>query len=464
MNTHLKNGLSCIIAGVPQLLGLLLLVAALSGCGGGGSSSGTSSRASDSSASGTSTIDTGGPYVGYNLYAPLNSTTVDLMDNYGNIVHTWDTGYHPGLSVYLLADGELLHTANAGNTSFVAGGAGGIVQLLDWDGNVTWQYQYSDTTHLQHHDLAMMPNGDILMIAWEYKSASEAVAAGRDPSLLSDGALWPDSVIEVKPSGSSGGTIVWQWHVWDHLIQDYDPSKANYGVVADHPELINLNYALNGGADWTHINAIDYDADRDQILLSVHNFSEIWVIDHSTTTAEAAGHSGGNSGKGGDLLYRWGNPQVYDAGTSADQQLFEQHDAHWIASGLPGAGDILIFNNGTGRPGGNYSSIDEIVAPLNSDGSYTLSTGSAYGPAAPVWSYTAPTPTDLYASNLSSAQRLPNGNTLICNGPDSSFLEVDSSGNNVWNYDVGAGSIFRVERYAPDYTGFSGTSLVSGGG
>ncbi len=109
----------------------------------------------------------------------------------------------------------------------------------------------------------------------------------------------------------------------------------------------------------------------DQILISVHNFSEIWVIDHSTTTAEAASHSGGNSGMGGDLLYRWGNPAAYDSGSSADQQLFVQHDAQWIGNGLPGAGNILIFNNGQGRPDGDYSSVDEIVPPVASDGSYT---------------------------------------------------------------------------------------------
>ena len=62
----------------------------------------------------------------------------------------------------------------------------------------------------------------------------------------------------------------------------------------------------------------------DQIVLSNHNLSEIWIIDHSTTTLEAASHSGGNSGKGGDLLYRWGNPQAYDQGTGADQLLNHQ--------------------------------------------------------------------------------------------------------------------------------------------
>ncbi len=235
-------------------------------------------------------------------------------------------------------------------------------------------------------------------------------------------------------------------------MQEYDSSKANYGVVADHPELIDLNYSGTGArpgvADWNHINAIDYNAEFDQIMLSVRNFSEIWVIDHSTTTAEAAGHSGGDSGKGGDLLYRWGNPQAYDAGTAADQQLFVQHDAQWIPDGYPGAGNILVFNNGSGRPDGDYSSVDEIVPPVDGDGDY-----SGYGPAAPVWRYTAAPPTDFYAQNISGAQRLPNGNTLICDGPNSYFFEVTPAGEIVWDYDHGDQAVFRVIRYEPGYPG-----------
>ncbi len=78
--------------------------------------------------------------------------------------------------------------------------------------------------------------------------------------------------------------------------------------------------------DWTHVNAVAYDADLDQILLTVRAFSEFWIIDHSTTSAEVRGHAGGRSGMGGDLLYRWGNPQAYRAGTKLDQRLFSPHD------------------------------------------------------------------------------------------------------------------------------------------
>ena len=393
----------------------------------------------------------GESFEGYNLFSSLGSTTAYLMDNDGSIVHSWATDYRPGHSMYLLENSELLHTGNVGNTTFEVGGAGGIVQTIDWDGNVTWSYEYSSTTHLQHHDVEILPNGNVLLIAWQMKTQAEAVAAGRDPSLLTDGELWPDSVIEVHPTGSTTGDIVWQWHAWDHLVQDYDATKDNYGVVADHPELIDLNYVMNGGADWNHTNSVDYSAELDQIILSVHHFGEIWVIDHGTTTAEAAG-------PGGDLLYRWGNPQTYDAGTSADQQLFVQHDAEWIEAGLPGEGNILIFNNGGGRAGGNYSSIEEIVPPVNPNGSYTLAASSDYGPEESIWTYTADTPTDFYAQNISGQQRLPNGNTLICDGPNSNFFEVTASGDTVWEYDY-TGAVFRVERYAPSYPGFDGTPL-----
>jgi hypothetical protein len=255
-----------------------------------------------------------GPFDGYTLFAPAQSTTTYLINISGEAVHTWNSAYNPRLSVYLLETGHLLRTAKMSvNPTFDAGGAGGGVEEIDWDGNVVWDFEYSNGQHCLHHDIEGLPNGNVLMIAWEYKTAAEAIAAGRDPALVTD-ALWPDHIIEVEPTGVTGGNIVWEWHVWDHLIQDHDPSKDNYGDVGDHPELIDINFG--GGVDWNHINSVDYNQELDQIILSAHAFDEIWVIDHSTTTEEAAGHTGGNSGKGGDLLYRWGNPQAYRRWTS----------------------------------------------------------------------------------------------------------------------------------------------------
>jgi hypothetical protein len=187
-------------------------------------------------------------------------------------------------------------------------------------------------------------------------------------------------------------------------------------------------------ADWMHSNAVAYDAERDQVLLNVLEFNEFWIIDHSTTTAQAAGHTGGKYGKGGDLLYRWGNPRAYRAGSLKDQKLFGQHNTHWIPKGYPGEGHLLIFNNGSRRTGGAYSSVDELVLPTGPDGKYEHTAGTAYGPEKPVWSYTAPKRSDFYAQFISGANRLSNGNTLICSGPDGTIFEVTPEKDIVWKY------------------------------
>ena len=369
------------------------------------------------------------------LFAPMNSRTSYLIDNNGTVNHTWESSYIPGESVRWLGDGTILRTIKVGASG--AGGSGGGVQKIERDGTISWDFRYNTNGHLSHHDIMPLPNGNVLMIAWETKIRTEAIDAGRNPALIPGNILMPDEIIEVQPTGPTSGTIVWEWHAWDHLIQDYDSSKTNYGVVRDHPELIDVNFGGSGAdvlMDWLHTNSIDYNEQFDQILISVCYFNEIWVIDHSTTTSEAATHTGGNSGRGGDVLYRWGDPQAYRAGTSVDEKFFGQHDATWIKPGCPGEGDILVFNNGANRPSSRYSSVDEIIPPVNENGDYYLSPGSAYGPDAQTWIYTANPPTSFYSGHLSGAQRLQDGNTLICNGEAGQIIEVTPDGTTIWQY------------------------------
>ena len=72
----------------------------------------------------------------------------------------------------------------------------------------------------------------------------EAIAAGRKKELVSKYIL-PDSLLEIKPTGKTTGEVVWEWHLWDHLIQDHDSTKANFGDVAAHPELVDINFVEN---------------------------------------------------------------------------------------------------------------------------------------------------------------------------------------------------------------------------
>jgi len=230
-------------------------------------------------------------------------------------------------------------------------------------------------------------------------------------------------------------------------------------------------------ADWNHCNGIDYNAALDQIVISVRQFSEAWVIDHSTTPTEAAGSSGGNCGKGGDLLYRWGNPTAYDRGGASDQRLFVQHNVHWIPPNRIGDGHFLVFNNGTGRPGGNYSSVDEWISPLDGSGCYTQQMDGSWGPTGACWSYTTTPKTTFYSHHISGAQRMTNGNTLICDGEGGHFFEVTYSGQEVWSYEspvidnnmmvtqgieVAGNRVFRAERYLIDSQALNGLTLTAG--
>ena len=417
-----------------------------------------------------------GAYVGYTLLSPLQSTSTFLIDMNGRVVKTWQTDSTPASLAYLLENGNLLRAGLAPNAPFgrTAGG-GGKMQEFSWDGEMVWDYTWGTATATQHHDFIKLPNGNVILVVKERKTAAEAIAAGRIPSSAEGTEVQPDSLIEIKPTGKNSGEVVWEWHVWDHLIQDVDATKANYGDVAAHPERIDINYNVVAGQranpDWTHFNAVAYNPELDQLVVSLRTFSEIWVIDHSTTTKEAAGRTGGKSGKGGDLLYRWGNPRTYRAGTAQDQRLYGQHNSHWIPRGLSGAGHILIYNNGDTRPGSRYSSIEEIAPPVDANGRYTLGSDKKYGPDRATWSYSAPNPTDFYSVNISGVQRLPNGNTLICAGAPGIVFEVTPQKKVVWQYNLpafgarggpNARQVFRAYRFGPDFPGLKGKTLAAG--
>lgn len=450
-------------------------------------------------------VKNAGATPGYVLFSPLLSGTTYLIDEDGQVVHSWQSDYAPSGSAYFLKNGNLIRTAREPVVeTFKGGGQGGRIQEFTWDGELVWEFVHASADYLLHHDIELMPNGNILAIAWEKKTVEEARQAGRRPELLPEAGLWPDMILEIEPTRPEGGRVVWEWHVWDHLIQDYDPEAENYGDPAGRPWRININGdgklqeidpaelerlkalgyvpddadAEDLNSDLLHTNAVAYNAELDQIVVSTPRFNEIWVIDHSTTTQQAAGSSGGRGGRGGDLLYRWGNPRTYGRGTETDQKLFSQHDVRWVPNGLPGAGRLTVFNNGLEGPEGNYSAVFEIVAPLTSEGRYELPESEAFGPSEPVWSYTAPDKVSFSSSFISGAERLASGNTLICSGAQGRFFEVTPGGEIVWEYwtlysgnirtpdgstphPVGKNTyaVFRATKIPPGHPGLAGREL-----
>ena len=415
---------------------------------------------------------------GYTLFTVHEETY--LINNCGEVVNQWTSSFSSGKSVYLLENGNLLRAAQIVNPGNIAiPGIGGRIELFDWSGTLLWGYDYSTAIVSQHHDIYPMPNGNVLILAATILTDTEAIQMGRDPLNLTGTQLYNEQLIELEPVGSNGANIVWQWDIKDHLIQDFDNTKDNFGVVSTNPQLLDINYLgfSGGGANWLHINSCQYNADLDQIILSTRFLNELYIIDHSTTTLEATTGSGGTYGKGGDLLYRWGNPLAYRQGTVGDQKLFGQHYPHWIASGLTDAGKIILYNNGINRTP-SFSEINILTPPTSSPGVYSYTSNTAYEPASPDYIYTKPVNTDFYSPILSSGQRLPNGNTLICEGTSGRFFEIDTNENIVWEYinPIGASEIlnqgddpqsinnnvFRAKKYPMDYAAFDGKDLTPG--
>jgi hypothetical protein len=417
-------------------------------------------------------------FPGFNLVFPHGQGTVWLLNACGEVVHRWDDALNrvPGNAVRLQPNGDLLVCYNRRGSAtdpIWAGGGGQWVELRSWDNELKWSFALNNASARLHHDAIMLPDGHVLMIAWENKTPEEAIQAGRDPALITEDALWPDYILEYAPELDS---VVWRWHAWDHLVQEHDPTKDNFGLVRDHPGRIDLNHIyISGQADWMHVNAIDYHPGLDLIMLSVPHFDEIWFIDHSTTMAESAGSSGGYWRKGGDIIYRWGNPRAYGRGDSTDQQVFFGHDCHWIDDFVgpehPHYGQVAFFNN---RVGVERSRAD-IFAPVADTLTRTFGMiGNVWGPARPADTLQHPeSPFLMWSSGLSSYQLLPNGNTLILVGRSGYAFELTPDNAIVWEYIVpirnGAfiaqgetaqnNTTFRMTRYPTDYPAFEGKDL-----
>lgn len=401
---------------------------------------------------------------GYALFSQRDYPQVYLVDDLGRKVHVWtlDGGcFLPKL----LENGNLMCLYELSSR----------VAEISPSGNTVWEYTFPG----MHHDFIKLPNGNILLLLRYFKSRDEAIAAGAKPDCVPTDGIRTDYLLEIEPTGTHSGKVVWEWHVWDHLIQDLYPDKLNYGVIAEHPERIDINFIICSSPlranatwrDWTHINSLDFNPISNQIMLSVRNFSELWVIDHSTTTEQAAGSRG-------DLIYRWGNPEAYRAGHAEDREFFWQHHAHWIPSGLSGHGNILVFNNGANGRG--YSSIDEIIPPpsLAEDSDWRLDPGSAAEPAEPIWVYTAENPTEFYAAFKSGAQRISNGNTFITVNYQGTIFQVTPDKRIVWKYvspvttegiifqgetSFDYNGIYRATWYPRDYPGLQGLNLTPAG-
>jgi hypothetical protein len=427
-------------------------------------------------------------YNGYTLFSPtsgVGNKTSYLIDMEGYIVHEIQCEYVAGLHDVLLENGNILRGGAVDRAvtgcPIRFGGTGGIIQEIDWDGNVVWEQQESSPNHSQHHTFFRKPDGNTMILIWERQSKADVVAAGRDPSacygvddVLGNGQtaeangradLWPDMVKEYDANNN----LVWEWRVWDHVSDG--PDKAKWDINYYLHELPDdaIGMPVMKAADWTHFNTVGYCPETGMMIVNSRNLGEFYLIDRDgTTTATAAGPAG-------DPIYRWGNPSTYGVGdrphfvNDGIQELFGPHCALHIPAGLPGAGNVLVLDNGWQRPEGNRTRSVEVDLSVPTDNPVD----------GIVWFYQSKKPSSLYSAYQCSNQRLPNNNTLITSTGEGHILEVTydkeivwefinplyGSGATPWAYDGMAGEtnmVHRSHRYGPDHPGLAGKDLTPG--
>ena len=228
---------------------------------------------------------------GFNLIYPHNQSDAFLLDMCGNVVHKWEhaDSLRPANVLYILENSDVITTyrpASFDDDAIWAGGGGATVERRTWDNEPVWSFTRNNAEYRLHHDIQPMENGNVLVTAWEQRDSLECIEAGRDPEKLTSAGMWSEVVWVIAPDEFGNANIIWEWAVWDHLIQDFDSLKSNYGVIADNIDKIDINFGseLNAAADWLHINAIDFDEYSQHIMLSVPTFNEIWVVDYGNTT------------------------------------------------------------------------------------------------------------------------------------------------------------------------------------
>tara|TARA_R110002050_G_scaffold295080_1_gene453539 strand:- start:70 stop:1656 length:1587 start_codon:yes stop_codon:yes gene_type:complete len=400
---------------------------------------------------------------GYTLISPISDTRTFIINNCGEVVHQWSFPEDNARNYYILENGNILQSS------------GTYAEIRDWENNILWSLNYQSKLGFRiHHDIQPLPNGNFLVLVKDNYTNTEMFAAGMDTSYPND-VLELEKIVEIEPVGTNSAHIVWEWKLFDHLVQEFDSSKPNYGTVANNPQLLNMNYEDGEASNPIHANAIDYNPDLDQIAFSARHLKEVFVIDHSTTTAQAASHSGGIYGKGGDFLWRWGNPEVYNKGTINDRKFGRQHDIKWITEG-PDKGKMSVFSNDGYGTSTTFSSV-HIIDQNATNGVYSISSGT-FLPSDYFWSWDGTILGKVMGESAQCGlQIMSNGNALINETSTGRITEVDRDGNVIWVYIIPTGSninfdqftepvgnnAFRAHRYAEDYKGFEGKTFNNTG-
>ena len=322
---------------------------------------------------GLRTLDPERASPGYTLFTPnTGNGIVVLIDLAGNVTHTWQMPYPPGLYGYLTDRDTLFYNGKIPNESFMGQRAfqGGVVLEADWNGNVRWELRYPD----HHHDGRLLRNGNVILLCATAlpKHVAQQVQGGL-AGLEADGVMYSDYLVELTTSGET----VWEWRVWEHL----DP--------ASHP----ITSPSDSRAEWTHGNTV-IELPDGNLLFSMRNISSVVRINRRT----------------GAIDWELGAPPL--SGMHA-------------VNPLPN-GNLLLFDNGPYRV--DQARLAQSAAPFSRVLELDPTNNSI------VWEYRDPVAHAFFSALISNAQRLPNGNTLINEGLYGRLFEVTPVGDVVWEY------------------------------
>jgi hypothetical protein len=361
-----------------------------------------------------------------------------LIDMNGTEVKLWK-GLH-GLPNKMLPGGYILGASGERNTQYGMQDLLDVVQV-DWEGKVTWRFHKHEYIEdpgeepqwmaRHHHDFQREGNP-----VGYYAPGMDPLATDGNTMILchknvhnpdiSDKLLLDDCFIEVNWAGE----IVWEWVLSDHF-HEFDWSEEARNILFRNPNVRNC------GGDWMHVNSMStlgpnkwFDAGDARF----HTENIIWSAREANIIAIT-------DKKSGKIVWKIGPDYNTSPALKRLGWIIGKHHAHLIPRGLPGEGNLLVFDNGgwagygapnPGAPTGNKNALRDYSRVLEID-PLTLKIVWQYTPAEA--GYRMPMDANrFYSPFVSSAQRLPNGNTLITEGSGGRLIEVTTDYRIVWEY------------------------------
>ncbi len=378
---------------------------------------------------GTTVYDPARAWSGFTVLSPLGTQAAIVIDMNGKVVKKWD-GYNSsaGGPARILPGGYVVGAegANAPRQESLA-----LVQR-DFDGKEMWRFDHNQQIQTrdgkmvwalrQHHDWQRedFPAGYYSPEATPSLEGSKTLVLTHInhvvPEVVPDVTLSDDRLIEVTWDGK----VDWEWLASDHIDEFHFDQDARDAIASR--EGVN---AARGAFDWLHVNSATYVGPNHWFDEGDQRFAPNNVIISSRQASFIA-----VIGRDGHIVWQLGPDFSVSPELRAIRQIIGQHNAHFIPKGLPGAGNVMVFDNGGGS---GYGRPNPVAPKGQNIFSRPTSRVLEIDPVSLklVWSYTSPT---FFATNISGAQRLPNGNTMVTEGPDGRLFEVTRDGDIVWEY------------------------------